>query len=76
MTKLFDKALEVIRQLPAERQDEIARAVLRLAGDLDEEPQPIEPDDLSAVLEGLAQARRGEFASDEEIKAAFRRFGE
>jgi predicted transcriptional regulator len=39
------------------------------------EPGPIEPDDLAAVLEGLAHAGRGEFASDAEVKAAFRRFG-
>lgn len=73
MTKLFDKALQAIRRLPAERQDEIARTILRLVDD-DEEPEPIEPADLPAVLAGLAQARRNEFASDEEVEAAFRRF--
>jgi hypothetical protein len=74
MTKLFDKALEAVRRLPAESQDEVARAILNLVDD-DEEPQPIEPGDLTAVLNGLAQARRKEFASDEEVQAAFRRFG-
>jgi len=29
---------------------------------------------LPAVLEGLAQAKRRQFASDEEVEAAFRRF--
>ncbi|MCW5725242.1 MAG: hypothetical protein KIS81_09835 [Maricaulaceae bacterium] len=38
------------------------------------EPEPIDPDHLPGVLEGLAQARRGEFASDAEVEAVFRRF--
>jgi predicted transcriptional regulator len=73
MTKLLEKALEAVRQLPAESQDEIARAMLHLA-QTDDEPEQIDPAHLSAVLEGLAQAKRGEFASDEEVEAAFRRF--
>jgi hypothetical protein len=32
MTKLLDKALEAVRQLPSDSQDEIARAMLDLAG--------------------------------------------
>ncbi len=74
MTKLFDKALEAMRRLPPEGQDEIARTILRLVND-DEEPELIEPADLAAVLDGLAQARRKEFASDDQVEAAFRRFG-
>ena len=73
MTKLLDKALEAVRQLSPESQDEIARAMLRLASG-GEEPEPIDPQHLHAVLEGLAQAKRGEFASDAAIEAAFRRF--
>ena len=73
MTKLLEEALEAVRQLPADSQDEIARAMLNLAGRGDE-PEAIDPDHLAAVLEGLAQARRGEFATDEEVEAAFRRF--
>lgn len=73
MTKLLDQALDAVRQLSAGSQDEIARLLLRLAKG-DEEPAPIDPDHLHAVLEGLAQIRRGEFASDAEVEAAFRRF--
>jgi predicted transcriptional regulator len=72
MTKLLEKAVEAVRQLSAEDQDEIARAMLSLARQ--GEPEPIDPAHLPAVLEGLAQARRGEFATDEEVEAAFRRF--
>jgi len=73
MTKLLEQALDVVRRLPAESQDEIARAILHLAA-VDSEPEPIDPVHLPAVLEGLAQARRREFATDAEIEAAFRGF--
>src|SRR5580692_8546784 len=32
MTKLLEQAIEAVRQLPADSQDEIARAILHLAG--------------------------------------------
>ncbi|MEX2036502.1 MAG: hypothetical protein WEA28_15050 [Xanthobacteraceae bacterium] len=74
MTKLLEKALEAVRRLPAASQDEIARAMLHLAAGDKDEPEPIDPAHLSDVLESLAQAKRREFASDEEVAAAFRRF--
>ena len=40
----------------------------------DEAPEEIDPAHLPAVLEGLSQARRREFATEAEIEAAFRRF--
>jgi len=73
MIKLLEQALEAVQRLPADSQDEIARAMLILAQS-DVEPEPIDPAHLSAVLEGLAQAKRREFASDAEVEAAFRRF--
>ncbi len=73
MTKLLEKALETVRQLPSATQDEIARAMLTLAGD-ESELEEIDPAHLPAVLEGLAQAKRREWASDAEVEAAFRRF--
>jgi hypothetical protein len=73
MTKLLERALEAVRKLPADSQDEIARAMLNLAGN-DGEPEVVSPDDLPAVMEGLAQARRGEFATDGEVEAALCRF--
>ena len=47
--------------------------MLTLAGN-DGEPEEIDSANLPAVLEGLAQAKRRDFASDAEIEAAFRRF--
>ena len=73
MTKLLEKAVEAVRRLPPRRQDEIARAMLTLAGD-EGEPEDIDPAHLPAVLEALAQAKRRQFATDNEVEAAFRRF--
>jgi hypothetical protein len=73
MTRLLEKALEAVRQLPPDSQDEIARAMLTLAGD-ETKPEEIDPAHLPDVLESLAQAMRREFATDADVEAAFRRF--
>jgi hypothetical protein len=73
MTKLLEQALDAVRQLSPASQDEIARAMLHLAGS-ETEAEHIPPNHLAAVLEGLANAKRREFATDTEVEAAFRRF--
>lgn len=73
MTKLLEQAIEAVHRLPADSQDDIARIILHLAGN-EIEAEPVEPTHLAAVLEGLAQAKRREFATDDEVEAAFRRF--
>jgi hypothetical protein len=73
MTKLLEKALATVRRLPPESQDEIALAMLTLAGE-GGTPEEVDPAHLPDVLESLAQARRREFATDTEVEAAFRRF--
>lgn len=74
MTKLLDQALAAVRRLSPEEQDEIARAMLDLARD-EREPEEIDPAHRAAVLEGLEQAERREFATQGEIESLFRRFG-
>ncbi|WP_092517111.1 hypothetical protein [Afipia sp. GAS231] len=54
-------------------RDQIARAALTLT-EKQGEPEEVDPADLAAVLEGLAQAKRRQFASVAEVEAAFRRF--
>jgi hypothetical protein len=73
MTRLLEKALEAVRRLPAGIQDDIARTMLDMAAD-DGARETIDPDHLSDVLAGLAEARERRFASDAEVEAAFRRF--
>jgi hypothetical protein len=73
MTKLLEQALEAVRRLPSDAQDDIARAMLRLAAH-GGEPEAVDTAHLPAILEGLAQARRREFATEAEVEAALRRF--
>jgi predicted transcriptional regulator len=74
VTKLLEKAIEQARALPPEEQDALAAVLLTMTKDgagiapLDEEAR-------TAIREGLEQARRGEFASDDEIERLWKRFG-
>lgn len=72
MTDLLEKAVDTVRRMPPDAQDDIALAMLELAriGS----PSPIEPDHLADVLAGLAEIARGDVASDAEVDAAFHRF--
>lgn len=72
MTKLLDEAIQKIRALPEAEQDEAAEMLLALASKL-AEPICLDDETRDAVREGQAQARRGEFASDEEMTAFFKR---
>lgn len=74
MTDLLGKAFSAVSKLPPEQQDEIARLLLDMASE-DDRPEETDPAHLPDVLEGLEQARRGEFATDDEVKAALARFG-
>jgi predicted transcriptional regulator len=74
MTKLLDEAIEKVRELPDAVQDDAAQMLFSVAA---KQRGPVELDEetLAAVLEGRAQAHRGEFVSDEEMQAYFERRG-
>jgi len=72
MTKLLDRALKAARSLPPAAQDDIARVVLRLAGAEDQAPVPLIPEEQAAVAASKAAAERGEFATDEQVRAKHR----
>ena len=73
MTKQLEDALEAVRRMSPDDQNAIAR-MLRSITDSDVGPEPIDPMHREAVDEGLAEADRGEFATDDDVIAAFRRF--
>jgi hypothetical protein len=75
MTKLLEEAIETVRRLPAHSQDDIARAILHWAAS-EREPEPVDPSHLAAVIEGLTQAKGREFATNDEVEAAFQRFAQ
>jgi hypothetical protein len=72
MTKLLDRAVEAARGLPPERQDEIARLVLKLAG-AGEPPVALTAAERAAITASRAAAARGEFATDDEVRAVWAR---
>ncbi len=75
MTKLLEKALDAVRQLPADDQDVIARAMLALAGKGDGEPAPLTAEERAAIERSKAAAARGELASEEEVRAVWAKHG-
>jgi hypothetical protein len=74
MTKLLEKAIARARELPEEDQDSIAVMLLSMTS---ENPKidPVDDETRAAILEGLGQARRGEFVPDAEIEAIWKRHG-
>jgi hypothetical protein len=72
MTELLDLAVEAARGLPPERQDEIARLVLQLAGN-EEPPVALTAEERAAIAASQAAAARGEFATDDEVRAVWAR---
>ena len=74
MTQLLEHAVETLRGLPSETQDALARMLLQFAG----EEQPVmqlTAEEDASFEESLAQADRGEFASDEQVRAIWAKHG-
>jgi predicted transcriptional regulator len=74
MTKLLEEAVEKLSQLPEGRQNELAQMLIDVAA-ADLSPYQLTEEERAAVEEGVAQAERGEFASDEDVAALWQRFG-
>jgi predicted transcriptional regulator len=74
MTKLLEQAIAKVRELPEEDQDALAIALLSMAAE-EAGDVPLDEETRAAILEGLAQAERGEFVPDEEIEALWKRHG-
>jgi hypothetical protein len=75
MTKLLDDAISAVRRLPPSAQNEIARAMLVLAGDEQDGVYILTPEESAALAESEAEVERGEFATDDEVRAVWAKFG-
>lgn len=75
MTKLLDQALEAVRDLPPDAQDDMARIVLELAGSGNSVTVSLSAEERTAIAELKAAARRGEFATDEQVRAVWAKRG-
>ncbi|MGB9369737.1 MAG: hypothetical protein WCE79_27400 [Xanthobacteraceae bacterium] len=74
MTKALEQAIAKVRELPEADQDLAADFLFALA-EKQSEPEKLDEETRAAILEGLAQAERGEFVSDDEMAAFFRQRG-
>ena len=70
MTLLLEKAIDIIRNLPDQRQDELAVALFAAAGAGAAE---LSEPELRAVQDGLEDVRAGRFANPSEIETIFTR---
>ena len=73
MSSLLEKALQRVRNWPVSRQDELARMAL----DMDEQgisPIALIDDERRALQAAWLLSEAGDFASDEEVKAAYKSF--
>jgi hypothetical protein len=75
MTKLLDQALEVARSLPSDAQDDIARIILQLAGNDEVAAVVLSDDERAAIAASTEAANRGEFATDEQVRATWAKHG-
>jgi hypothetical protein len=74
MTELLEQAIEAARSLPADMQDELARMLLQFAGK-DQPVVELTAEEESSFAASLAQADRGEFAADEQLRAIWAKYG-
>jgi hypothetical protein len=73
MPSLLEKALKRVRTWPKSRQDDLARVAL----DMDEQgvtPYTLSEDERRVLQAAWRESEVEDFATDEEVKAAYRRF--
>lgn len=74
MTELLEHAVETVRALSPEMQDELARVILQLAGK--EQPaMDLTPAEEASFQTSFEQAELGQFATDEEVRAIWAKYG-
>jgi hypothetical protein len=74
MTKLLEKGIKAIKSLPPERQDMVGVLLLDIA-ESDSREYVLTPEQLADLEVSIAEADRGEFATDEEVAAMWKKFG-
>jgi predicted transcriptional regulator len=70
MTKLLQEVLKKLKTLSEDEQDEAAEFLFNLVARR-EGPVALDDETRAAIREGIAQADRGEFVSEEEMAAFF-----
>ena len=70
MTELLEMAVERARALSPEAQDNLARLLLRLAGE-DEEVYQLTSEEEADLIAADDEIARGAFATEEDVRAVF-----
>ena len=74
MTKTeIDAVLERVRTWPPERQEDAVRVLLEIEAE-QTGVYKLSEEERADIEEGMAEIRRGEFASDEEVAELFNRY--
>ncbi len=71
---VLEIAIEKLKALPEDKQAYAAEVIEHIATS-DDGVFHIPDEHVAGVLEGLAQAKRGEFATDEEMEALWKQCG-
>jgi hypothetical protein len=74
MTKLLEQAVATVSALPDAKQDELAAILLQFAG-IEQPPIPLTAEKEADLDASLAEAERGEFATDDEVRAIWAKYG-
>ncbi|MEH2500034.1 putative transcriptional regulator [Bradyrhizobium sp. AZCC 1678] len=74
MTKVLEDAIEKVRKLPEDRQAYAAELLEQIVA-AGSDPFVVPEVHRAAVLEGLRQAQRGEFVSEDEMSALWEKCG-
>jgi hypothetical protein len=74
MTKLLEKGIEAVRSLPEDRQDVAGQLLLAIAGQHERQIR-LTPEQVEDLKIGIAEADRGEFASEREMDETWKKFG-
>jgi predicted transcriptional regulator len=74
MTRLLEQAVETVSALSDDMQDELARILLQLAG-VEQPAYELTPEEATDLDASLAEAERGEFATDDDVRAMWAKHG-
>ncbi|MGO9170780.1 MAG: hypothetical protein ACLP7P_02275 [Rhodomicrobium sp.] len=74
MTELLERAIATVSRLDPAAQDDIAAAMMMLAGSDELPPVDLTPEE-EAAIDASQAAARGEFATDEEVRAVWAKYG-
>ena len=74
MTRLLEEAFSRVSGLPDSEQDELARALLELAG-VDQPPIQLTATEDADLAEAEGEIARGEIAGDDEVRTMWAKHG-